>query len=96
MTIAGVSVTIGPASQANGALSVQKNHIEQLLEQAKASPDFENAKAKYEFRLHQTGGYLVFELKQQNLGSTFTFFGGNRRASFLKGSRRRKLGRFGR
>ena len=81
MAIAGVSVRIGAVGEVNGAQSVTKAHIDQLIDQAKASPDFQNAKGKYEFRLRETGGNLVLELKQQNIGSKFTFFGGNRRSA---------------
>jgi len=82
MAIDGFRINLGAAERRTDLSTlVTKEHFESLLAEAKADPRFKDQADRYEFRLRRLGGEAVLELKQQNIGSKFTFFGGARRSA---------------
>ena len=80
MAIDGFRINLGAAGRKiDLSTLVKEEHFEKLLQDAKADPRYRELADQYEFRLRRIGNEAVLELKQQNLGSKFTFFGGARR-----------------
>ena len=85
MAIDGFRINLGAAGRKiDLSTLVKEEHFEKLLQDAKADPRYRELADQYEFRLRRIGNEAVLELKQQNLGSKFTFFGGARRSEERK------------
>lgn len=81
MPINGFSVNLGqPARGADLKSMVRQEHLTQLLQKAKDSPAFAQAKGSYEFRLRLHNNQAVLELRQKSTGFLASIFGKQRRS----------------
>lgn len=81
MAIDGFRVNLGqPAAKQDLKAMVGKEHISELIEQARKDPNFEKAKGDYEFRLRKHDGQAVLELRRPTTGFFAKLFSKPRRS----------------